>query len=137
MTTLHSHYNSYVSTHEYEQKYYSDKVRHKLNKNNDQSVRNNKVKQKGQELAQSVFRNQLTRSQIFPSTALYWTRLPLNSAVPPLRESEWSRQHAYCFFNNQGTFPCTLANLLHTIKWWTFSSFVFEAKSMIYPHARG
>lgn len=56
---------------EYVQKYYSDNVRHKLNKNNDQSVRNNKVKQNGQELAQSAFRNQITRSQIFPSTALY------------------------------------------------------------------
>lgn len=69
MTTQHSNNKSYVPTHEYKQNYDNDDARHlKQNKNDEQTVRNNKVQNR--QLTQSAFHGQLTRSRTFPSTAL-------------------------------------------------------------------
>lgn len=69
MTLQYSNNKSYVATHEYQQNYDNDDARHfKQNKNDEQTVRNYKVQNR--QLTQSAFHGQLTRSRIFPSTAL-------------------------------------------------------------------
>lgn len=69
-----------------------------------------------------MFHGQLTRSWIFSSTA--FERAHRHAQWDS--ESEQSWQHAYCFVDKEGTWPCSLADLLRTTQLSIWHIFAFR-----------